>query len=110
MIRPSWTACAGGRRQARAAIDQGVPEVRPDDDGRPDRRVDHGTPQGGILSPLLANIALSILDEKFARDWDAMGTASERHTRRRHGLGTWRLIRDDDFVVMVSGSRAHAAG
>jgi RNA-directed DNA polymerase len=26
-----------------------------------------GTPQGGILSPLLANIALSVLDEHFAR-------------------------------------------
>ncbi len=25
-----------------------------------------GTPQGGILSPLLANIALSVLDEHFA--------------------------------------------
>jgi RNA-directed DNA polymerase len=26
-----------------------------------------GTPQGGVLSPLLANIALSALDEHFAR-------------------------------------------
>jgi RNA-directed DNA polymerase len=26
-----------------------------------------GTPQGGILSPLLANVALSVLDEHFAR-------------------------------------------
>jgi hypothetical protein len=68
-----------------------------------------GTPQGGILSPLLANIALSVLDEKFAQDWDAMGTVARRHTRRRKGLGTWRLIRyADDFVVMVSGTRANA--
>ena len=28
-----------------------------------------GTPQGGILSPLLANIALSVLDEHFTRQW-----------------------------------------
>ncbi|MDF2747951.1 MAG: RNA-directed polymerase, partial [Propionibacteriaceae bacterium] len=28
-----------------------------------------GTPQGGILSPLLANIALSVLDEHFSRQW-----------------------------------------
>ena len=28
-----------------------------------------GAPQGGILSPLLANIALSALDEHFARQW-----------------------------------------
>ena len=26
-----------------------------------------GTPQGGILSPLLANVALSVLDEHFAQ-------------------------------------------
>jgi RNA-directed DNA polymerase len=68
-----------------------------------------GTPQGGILSPLLANIALSVLDEKFARDWESMGTDWRRHARRRKGLGTWRLIRyADDFVVMVSGTRANA--
>ena len=30
-----------------------------------------GTPQGGILSPLLANIALSALDEHFDRQWQA---------------------------------------
>jgi RNA-directed DNA polymerase len=68
-----------------------------------------GTPQGGILSPLLANIALSVLDEKFAQDWESMGTVWRRHDRRRKGLGTWRLIRyADDFVVMVSGIRANA--
>ena len=32
-----------------------------------------GTPQGGILSPLLANIALSVLDEHFAHKWEALG-------------------------------------
>ncbi|HEY7621916.1 MAG TPA: group II intron reverse transcriptase/maturase [Solirubrobacteraceae bacterium] len=69
-----------------------------------------GTPQGGILSPLLANVALSVLDEKFARDWrESMSTVARRHTRRRKGLGTWRLVRyADDFVVMVSGTRANA--
>ena len=30
-----------------------------------------GTPQGGIISPLLANIALSALDEHFCAKWDA---------------------------------------
>jgi hypothetical protein len=34
-----------------------------------------GTPQGGILSPLLANIALSVLDDHFAEAWEReMGT------------------------------------
>ena len=28
-----------------------------------------GTPQGGILSPVLANIALSVLDEHFEEAW-----------------------------------------
>jgi RNA-directed DNA polymerase len=30
-----------------------------------------GTPQGGILSPLLANIALSVLDEHFRAKWES---------------------------------------
>jgi RNA-directed DNA polymerase len=69
-----------------------------------------GTPQGGILSPLLANIALSALDDYFDRQWqESMGTAYQRAKRRRQGLGNWRLIRyADDFVVMVSGQRRHA--
>ncbi len=66
-----------------------------------------GTPQGGILSPLLANIALSALDEHFARQWEP--SSEQRKKRARKGLGNWRLIRyADDFVVMVSGTRQHA--
>ncbi len=34
-----------------------------------------GTPQGGILSPLLANIALSVLDEHFTRKSEALMTS-----------------------------------
>ena len=33
-----------------------------------------GAPQGGIVPPLLANIALSMLDEHFCEKWDAHGT------------------------------------
>jgi RNA-directed DNA polymerase len=71
-----------------------------------------GTPQGGILSPLLANIALSALDEHFDRRWrDQMGTQSKRQSRKRKGLANVRLIRYcDDFVVMVHGSLADAEG
>lgn len=66
-----------------------------------------GTPQGGILSPLLANIALSVLDEHFARQWES--SMWKRRMRKRNGLGNWRLIRyADDFVVMVSGEKHHA--
>ena len=68
-----------------------------------------GTPQGGILSPLLANIALSALDEHFTAAWAAMGDSSARHRRRRRGEATYRLVRyADDFVVLVHGTKAHA--
>jgi RNA-directed DNA polymerase len=53
-----------------------------------------GTPQGGILSPLLANIALSALDEHFARQWEP--DRPQRDKRRRKGLGNWRLSRYAD--------------
>jgi len=68
-----------------------------------------GTPQGGILSPLLSNIALSVLDEHLQGQWrQQMGTESRRARRRRKGLGTWRLVRyADDFVVLVNGSRGN---
>lgn len=66
-----------------------------------------GTPQGGILSPLLANIALSALDEHLAAQWEPKQW--RRATRRKHGVGNWRLIRyADDFVVMIDGQRHHA--
>jgi RNA-directed DNA polymerase len=69
-----------------------------------------GTPQGGILSPLLANIALSTLDDHFAQRWnETMGTANLRAQRRYHGEPTYRLIRyADDFVVVVKGEQRHA--
>src|ERR687889_666034 len=38
------------------------------------RESDTGTPQGGILSPLLANIALSVLDEHVMAPWRPDGT------------------------------------
>lgn len=69
-----------------------------------------GTPQGGPLSPLMANIALSVLDEHFDRQWqELMGNTSQRARRRRNGHGNWRLIRYcDDFVIVVQGERHHA--
>jgi len=57
------------------------------------------TPQGGILSPLLANIALSVLDEHFAAKWQALGLDWTRAKHRRNGGAVYRL------VVMVAGRR-----
>ncbi|MBF6558413.1 MAG: group II intron reverse transcriptase/maturase [Acidimicrobiales bacterium] len=75
------------------------------------RNTTTGTPQGGILSPLLANVALSVLDEHFAEAWQAAGATSyQRFKRRQQGHATYRLVRyADDFVVMVAGTKAHAA-
>jgi RNA-directed DNA polymerase len=60
-----------------------------EDDGPP-RRNRQGTPQGGVISPLLANIYLHLLDRNF---------------RRNVGLGTLqqgRLVRyADDFLVLA---------
>ncbi|KAA9164406.1 hypothetical protein FPZ12_007370 [Amycolatopsis acidicola] len=51
-----------------------------------------GPPQGGILSPLLANIALSVLDEYIASIvGDPRSTVVERARRKRHGLANFRL-------------------
>jgi RNA-directed DNA polymerase len=68
-----------------------------------------GTPQGGILSPLLANIALSALDEHVMAPWQpdgSMSTTGRRTYRRAKGRSTWRLVRyADDFVILVHGTR-----
>jgi RNA-directed DNA polymerase len=68
-----------------------------------------GTPQGGILSPLLANIALGALDEHVHGPWrpgGAMSTPGRRARRRAKGLPNWRIVRyADDFVVLVHGTR-----
>jgi RNA-directed DNA polymerase len=67
-----------------------------------------GTPQGGILSPLLANIALSVLDEHVHGPWRPGGeqsTAGLRARRRAKGLPNWRIVRyADDFAVLVHGT------
>jgi RNA-directed DNA polymerase len=67
-----------------------------------------GTPQGGIASPLLANIALSALDEYFCAK-DDHGSAVRRQAHRKRGGAFYRIVRyADDFAVMICGTKAHA--
>jgi RNA-directed DNA polymerase len=77
--------------------------------GRLERTVT-GTPQGGIASPLLANIALSALDRQYEADWQEM---SRYHGRRKYlhnaGRPTYRHIRyADDLVLLVHGTEKQA--
>ena len=71
---------------------------------------DTGTPQGSILSPLLSNVALSVLDEHFARvPGGPASTPWGRAKRRRLGLPNCRLVRyADDWTIMVAGTREDA--
>jgi RNA-directed DNA polymerase len=85
-------------------------------------RTDAGTPQGGIVSPLLANIALGLIEERYER-WvehrtklrahrksDGITAAMEaRSSDRRAGRVVMFPIRyADDFVVLVHGTQAQA--
>ncbi|GIM62362.1 hypothetical protein Pve01_75790 [Planomonospora venezuelensis] len=45
-----------------------------------------GTPQGGILSPLLASIALSVLDDFAAEQWTSAVASRRDRERRRHRI------------------------
>jgi len=65
---------------------------------------------GGVASPLLTNIYLSVLDRHFQRVWERdMSPPWRRQHRRRKGLPNYRLVRfADDFVVLVHGTQSDA--
>jgi RNA-directed DNA polymerase len=66
-----------------------------------------GTPQGGIASPLLANVYLHELD-KYMEKYTAL-TRKEKAARRKAGLANFVYVRyADDFVVLCNGSRSAA--
>jgi len=78
------------------------------------RRPVTGTPQGGILSPLLANIYLTAIDERYGR-WSLrprerpQNSADRRLYDRRRGRPTFFAVRyADDFVVCTDGTREEA--
>jgi RNA-directed DNA polymerase len=64
-----------------------------------------GTPQGGIISPLLANIYLHELDRYMERYTSL--TRREKTQRRQQGIGNSTFVRyADDFVVLCNGTKA----
>jgi len=76
------------------------------EDGTLDRTM-LGTPQGGIVSPLLANIYLNELDQ-WAEKWTDFSSA-EYQRRRRRGKPTWSYVRyADDFLFQTDGSKENA--
>jgi RNA-directed DNA polymerase len=67
-----------------------------------------GTPQGGILSPLLANIYLHELDRWW---WEKYGNLSRTEkSKRRYGYeGNFILTRyADDFIILCNGTKDSA--
>jgi RNA-directed DNA polymerase len=71
-----------------------------------------GTPQGGILSPLIFNVVMSALDEHVMAPWKdggAMSTNGKRAYLRSRRRPTWWIVRfADDFVILVHGTREDA--
>lgn len=70
---------------------------------------DEGTPQGGVISPLLANIYLNELDQFMAEKWEYV-TMNERSRRRYRGehLPCFITRYADDFVVLIHGNEQQA--
>src|SRR5262245_49989363 len=66
-----------------------------------------GTPQGGIVSPLLANIYLQELDRYMER-YTVLSQA-EKTKRRQHKQANCVYVRyADDFVVLYNGTKSQA--
>ena len=73
-----------------------------------------GSPQGGIVSPMLSNIYLTALDERYGR-WSLrprerpQNAADRRFYDRKRGRPIFFMVRyADDFVVLVAGTREQA--
>lgn len=62
-----------------------------------------GTPQGGVISPLLANVYLHQLDKWWSENYQGR---DNMNTRRRKYLGNFILVRyADDFIILSNGTK-----
>lgn len=67
---------------------------------------DEGTPQGGIISPLLANIYLNELDQYVAAKWDQIQKSEkERHLKHKTAIPCYIVRYADDFVILIKGTK-----